>query len=67
MREKMKRFTAAILAMVTMISTFFSNGVPVFAASESANIAFWVASARDDSAASGEYIQANDRWTYIIE
>lgn len=47
MREKMKRFTAAILAMVTMISTFFSNGVPVLAASESANIAFWVASARD--------------------
>lgn len=50
MKQKMKRFMAGFLALLTVFTTLFSNGTTAFAASSSANIAFWYASTR----ASGE-------------
>ncbi len=50
MKQKMKRFMAGFLALLTVVTTLFSNGTTAFAASSSANIAFWYASTR----ASGE-------------
>lgn len=50
MKQKMKRFMAGVLALLTVFTTLFGNGTTAFAASSSANIAFWYASTR----ASGE-------------
>ena len=50
MKQKMKRFMAGFLALLTVFTTLFSNGTTAFAASSSANISFWYASTR----ASGE-------------
>ena len=46
MKQKMKRFMAGFLALLTVFTTLFSNGTTAFAASSSANIAFWYASTR---------------------
>ena len=50
MKQRMKRFMAGFLALLTVFTTLFSNGTTAFAASSSANIAFWTASTK----ASGE-------------
>lgn len=50
MKQKMKRFAAGFLALLTVFTTLFGNGTTAFAASSSANISFWYASTR----ASGE-------------
>ena len=50
MKQKMKRFMAGFLALLTVFTTLFSSGTIAFAASSSANISFWYASTR----ASGE-------------
>ena len=50
MKQKMKRFMAGFLALLTVFTTLLGNGTTAFAASPSANIAFWNASTR----ASGE-------------
>lgn len=47
MKQKLRRFMAGFLAILTMFTTLFTNGTTVFAASSSANIAFWVASSKD--------------------
>ena len=47
MKQKIKRIMAGFLAMLTVFTTLFSNGTTAFAASPSANIAFWTASAKD--------------------
>ena len=47
MKQKFKRIMAGFLAMLTVFTTLFSNGTTAFAASPSANIAFWTASAKD--------------------
>ena len=56
MKQKMKRFMAGFLALLTVFTTLFSNGTTAFAASSSANIAFWYASTR----ASGEVSELKD-------
>ena len=50
MKQRVKRFMAGVLALLTVFTTLFSNGTTAFAASPSANIAFWTASTK----ASGE-------------
>ena len=50
MKQKMKRIMAGFLALLTVFTTLLGNGATAFAASSSANIAFWYASTR----ASGE-------------
>lgn len=50
MKQKMKRFAAGFLALLTVFTTLFGSGTTAFAASSSANISFWYASTR----ASGE-------------
>ncbi|MGN1125866.1 MAG: thioester domain-containing protein, partial [Ruminococcus sp.] len=47
MKQKLRRFMAGFLAILTMFTTLFTNGTTAFAASSSANIAFWVASSKD--------------------
>ncbi len=47
MKQKLRRFMAGFLAVLTMFTTLFTNGTTAFAASSSANIAFWVASSKD--------------------
>ncbi len=47
MKQKFKRFMAGFLAMLTVFTTLFFNGTTAFAASPSANIAFWYASVKD--------------------
>ena len=47
MKQKFRRFMAGFLAILTMFTTLFTNGTTVFAASSSANISFWYASAKD--------------------
>ena len=49
MKQKLRRFMAGFLAILTMFTTLFTNGTTAFAASSSANIAFWVASSKDQS------------------
>ena len=44
MKQKLKRFMAGFMAMLTLIGTLFTNGTTAFAASPKANIAFWYAS-----------------------
>ena len=46
MKQKLKRFMAGFLAMLTVFTTLFTNGATAFAASPSANIAFWYASTK---------------------
>ena len=47
MKQKLRRFMAGFLAILTMFTTLFTNGTTAFAASSSANISFWYASAKD--------------------
>ena len=47
MKQRLKRFMAGFLAMLTVFTTLFTNGTTAFAASPSANIAFWHASTKD--------------------
>lgn len=47
MKQKLKRFMAGFLAVLTMFTTLFANGMTTFAASPSAKIQFWHASARN--------------------
>ena len=47
MKQYFKRVMAGLLAMMTIFTTLFGNGVTVQAASPSANIAFWNASTKD--------------------
>ena len=47
MKQRLKRFMAGFLAMLMVFTTLFTNGTTAFAASPSANIAFWHASTKD--------------------
>ena len=47
MKYKLKQWMAGLLAVLTVITAFFSNGRMAFAASPSANISFWYASIKD--------------------
>ncbi len=47
MKQRLKRFMAGFLAMLTVFTTLFTNGATAFAASPSANISFWHASTKD--------------------
>lgn len=47
MKQKFRRFMAGFLAVLMMFTTLFSNGTTAFAASPSANIAFWNASVKN--------------------
>lgn len=47
MKQKLRRFMAGFLAVLTMVTTLFTNGTSVYAASPSANILFWNASVKD--------------------
>ncbi len=47
MKQKFRRFMAGFLAVLTMFTTLFTSGTTALAASPSANIAFWHASARN--------------------
>ena len=47
MKQRLKRFMAGFLAMLTVFTTLFTNGTTAFAASPSANISFWHASTKD--------------------
>ena len=47
MKQKLKRFMAGFLAMLTLVGTLFTNGSTAFAASPQANIAFWNASVKN--------------------
>ena len=44
MKQKLKRFMASFMAMLTVFTTLLSNGTTAFAASPQANMAFWNAS-----------------------
>ncbi len=46
LRQKLKRMMAGFLAVLTVFTTLFTSGTNVFAASPSANIAFWTASTK---------------------
>ena len=47
MKQILRRFMAGFLAMLTVFTTLFTNGTTAFAASASANIAFWNASVKN--------------------
>lgn len=47
MKQKFKRFMAGFLALMTVFTSLFSSSSTAFAASESANIAFWYASVKN--------------------
>ncbi len=47
MKQKLRRLMAGFLAVLTMFTTLLSNGTTAFAASPSANIAFWNASVKN--------------------
>ncbi len=47
MKQKFRRLMAGFLAVLTMFTTLFTSGTTAMAASPSANIAFWHASARN--------------------
>ncbi len=47
MNQKLKRFMAGFMAMLTLVGTLFTNGTTAFAASPQANIAFWNASVKN--------------------
>ena len=47
MKQKLKRFMAGFMAMLTLVGTLFMNGSTAFAASPQANIAFWNASVKN--------------------
>ena len=47
MKQKLKRFMAGFMAMLTLVGTLFTNGTTAFAASSQANIAFWNASVKN--------------------
>ena len=44
MKQKLKRYLAGMLAVITALSTLFTNGTIVFATSSEANISMWRAS-----------------------
>ena len=47
MKQKFKRLTAGLLAVLMIFTSLFANGTTAFAASSSANISFWYASVKD--------------------
>ena len=47
MKQKLKRFMAGVMAVLTMVMTLFTNESTAFAASPQANIAFWYASTKN--------------------
>jgi hypothetical protein len=47
MKQKLKRFMAGFLAMMTVFTSLFANVTTAFAASSSAKIAFWYASVKN--------------------
>ncbi len=47
MKQKLKRFMAGFMAMLTLVGTLFTNGTTAFAASPQANNAFWNASVKN--------------------
>ena len=47
MKQKLKRFMAGFMAVLTMVMTLFTNESTAFAASPQANIAFWYASTKN--------------------
>lgn len=47
MKQKLKRWMAGLLAVLTVFTSLFTNGTTAFAASASANISFWYASTKD--------------------
>ncbi len=47
MKQKLKRFMAGFMAMLTLVGTLFTNGTTAFAVSPQANIAFWNASVKN--------------------
>lgn len=53
MKQKLKRFMAGFMAMLTLVGTLFTNGTTAFAASPQANIAFWNASVKNSGEVSG--------------
>lgn len=46
MKQKMKRFMAGFLALLTVFTTLLGNGTTAFAANSKANISFWNASTK---------------------
>ena len=47
MKQKLKRFMAGFMAMLTLVGTLFTNGTTAFAASPQAHIAFRNASVKN--------------------
>ncbi|SFQ08675.1 Cna protein B-type domain-containing protein [Lachnospiraceae bacterium XBB1006] len=47
MKQRVKRITAGLLAVLTIVTSLWSEGGAALAASKSANIAFWYASTKD--------------------
>ncbi|MDE6232101.1 MAG: thioester domain-containing protein, partial [Lachnospiraceae bacterium] len=47
MKQKFKRWMAGLLAVLTVITSLFTDGATAFAASASANISFWYASVKN--------------------
>ena len=47
MKQKLKRFMAGFLAMLTLLGTLFTNSTTAFAASPQAKISFWYASTKN--------------------
>lgn len=62
MKQKMKRFIAGFMAMLTVFTALFSNATTSYAASPSANIAFWMASVKSH----GEVSEFNSKHTGSI-
>lgn len=62
MKQKLRRFMAGFLAILTMFTALFTNGTTAFTASSSANIAFWVASSKNH----GVISEFNSKHTGII-
>lgn len=62
MKQKMKRFVAGFMAMLTVFTALFSNATTSYAASPSANIAFWMASVKSH----GEISEFNSKHTGSI-
>ena len=60
MKQKLKRFMAGFMAMLTLVGTLFTNGTTAFAASPQANIAFWNASVKN----SGEVSELKPRYNH---
>ena len=67
MKQKLKRFMAGFMAMLTLVGTLFTNGTTAFAASPQANIAFWNASVKNSGEVSELKPGFFSRPTMLIE